>query len=149
MSTTYRLHGINDEASECSLCGRNGLKKVAWLSELDADGNEITEAGAYGTDCAGQLLTGRKTSKATREIVKAAELVARLRDQLGRSAVVLAGLEADGGIARATRLLEVASLRREAGHTVEQVAAELLADSRANVAKLTAELTAAEILEAV
>lgn len=52
----YRYLGTNDEESVCGCCGRQDLKRVAWLVALDEDGNEIGEPVAYGTTCAGQLL---------------------------------------------------------------------------------------------
>lgn len=64
----FRLLGVNDDASTCTLCGRTNLKRVAWLAPLDADGNEDGEAMAYGTDCAGNLLLGSKTAGNTKVV---------------------------------------------------------------------------------
>lgn len=52
----YRYLGTNDEESVCGCCGRQDLKRVAWLVALDEEGNEIRQPVPYGTTCAGLLL---------------------------------------------------------------------------------------------
>lgn len=69
-TTTHRLLGVNDEADTCSQCGRRNLKRVAWLAELDADGNIAGDAAPFGTDCAGAILYDRKDRKNT-DLVRA------------------------------------------------------------------------------
>ncbi len=62
MARKYALKGINDEATECTICGKIELKRVMWLVELDADGNEIGNAFHCGTTCGANLM-GAKISK--------------------------------------------------------------------------------------
>lgn len=56
MVKKFRMVGINDDASECSCCGRQGLKRVVWLMPLDVDGNPEGDAAPYGTSCAATLM---------------------------------------------------------------------------------------------
>lgn len=62
----YRITAINDEYDTCSLCGKPNLKKVAWVVEIDNDGNVISDAQPVGMDCAGKMLKwgNAKTRKA-------------------------------------------------------------------------------------
>jgi len=78
-TTTYTLLGVNEDESTCSLCGRSGLKRVAWLAPLDEDGNIAGEAIAYGTDCAGKLLLGRKSKGNTDTITKQGRMMDQAR----------------------------------------------------------------------
>lgn len=57
----YSLKGINDEQDVCQHCGKTGLKRVAWLVEVDTDGNEAGDLIAVGIDCAGKLLGWNKS----------------------------------------------------------------------------------------
>jgi hypothetical protein len=57
----YRIKGVNDDLDTCDLCGKTGLKKVAWLVELDAEGDEIGIAAPYGCCCAAKLLAQSTT----------------------------------------------------------------------------------------
>lgn len=52
----YALKGINDDQTECSVCGKIELKKVMWLVELDEEGNEIGDAFHCGTTCGAKLM---------------------------------------------------------------------------------------------
>lgn len=52
----YKVLAINDDQEFCSCCGKQGLKRVVWLINLDKDGNEYGEPVNYGTSCAGKLL---------------------------------------------------------------------------------------------
>lgn len=47
----YRLLGINDEATDCTLCGRKELKQVWWL-----ENTQTQEVFHVGCDCARKLL---------------------------------------------------------------------------------------------
>lgn len=58
-ASKYRYLGTDDEESVCSCCGRQGLKRVAWLEALDEEGNEISVPLPYGTTCAAHLMLGR------------------------------------------------------------------------------------------
>lgn len=60
-SKRYGLKGVNDEAETCVVCGKVELKRVMWIVELDADGNEISEPFHCGTTCGAKLL-GKKVS---------------------------------------------------------------------------------------
>jgi hypothetical protein len=56
MATQYTLKGINDDQDTCSCCGKTGLKRVMWLMELDAEGNESGEVFPMGTTCGAKKL---------------------------------------------------------------------------------------------
>ncbi len=58
----YTVKGVGSETDTCEHCGKTNLKKVVWLSQLDADGNEAGTI-AVGTTCAGVLLYGRKSKQ--------------------------------------------------------------------------------------
>jgi hypothetical protein len=47
----YTLNKINNEAEFCTCCGKQGLSKVAWLTDQNAETNH------YGVVCAGKLLS--------------------------------------------------------------------------------------------
>lgn len=64
----YRILGTNQDQDSCECCGKTGLKKVVWLSELDADGNTTGKPLAVGCNCAAKLAripTGRVERLAT------------------------------------------------------------------------------------
>lgn len=74
----YLVKGINDDVTTCDICGKKGLKKVVWLSELDADGNDNCNVFAAGVNCAAKLLGFRgsrdtKTHKIERAYIDAAK----------------------------------------------------------------------------
>lgn len=52
----YACVAINDECSECSVCGRVELKRVMWLVTLDAEGNKDSDAFPVGTSCGATML---------------------------------------------------------------------------------------------
>lgn len=52
----YALKGVNDDETECSVCGKIELKKVMWLVELDEEGCEICEPFPAGTTCGANLM---------------------------------------------------------------------------------------------
>jgi hypothetical protein len=58
----YALKGINDDQTECSVCGKVELNRVMWLVELDEEGNEISEPFFCGTTCGAKLMN-QKISK--------------------------------------------------------------------------------------
>jgi len=80
---------VNSDLDTCTACGRTGLKRVAWLVALDADGNEDGDAVAFGTDCAGKALLGAKSRKNTDAITS----VGRIMDTARRW--LAAGHDAD------------------------------------------------------
>ena len=53
----YGLKAINDEATECEVCGKVELKRVMWIVELDTDNNEQGNPFAVGTTCGSKLLS--------------------------------------------------------------------------------------------
>jgi len=57
----YALKGINDDATECSICGKVELQRVMWLVEIDADGNECGEAFNCGTTCGARMLKSTRS----------------------------------------------------------------------------------------
>jgi len=48
----YACVAINDEATDCSICGRKELKRVMWLVDVDEDG----EPFPVGTSCGATML---------------------------------------------------------------------------------------------
>lgn len=52
-AVAHKIAAINDEVETCSLCGRTGLKRVAWVYRLD-DGPHT--AVPLGLDCASTVL---------------------------------------------------------------------------------------------
>lgn len=77
----YALKGINDEATECSVCGKVELKRVMWLVALDSDGNATSEAFHCGTTCGAKLL-GYTQGKISTKVKNFASEVLRKREQL-------------------------------------------------------------------
>lgn len=57
----YGIIAVDQRESECSHCGRVDLNKVAWVVELDVDGNAISEAVAMGTTCAANVVKFNKS----------------------------------------------------------------------------------------
>lgn len=55
----YRVKGINDDMDTCMHCGKSGLKKVVWLTQVDIDGSDMGEVFCVGVDCAKSLLKMR------------------------------------------------------------------------------------------
>lgn len=52
----YACVAINDECTECSVCGRAELKRVMWLVTLDGDGNKDGDAFPVGSSCGATML---------------------------------------------------------------------------------------------
>ena len=52
----YVLKGVNSEAEHCDICGKTGLKRVMWIVEVDADGNETENLLSAGTTCGAKAL---------------------------------------------------------------------------------------------
>lgn len=72
---THRLLGVNSDHDTCTACGKTGLKRVAWIAEVTADG-EAGDPAAYGTDCAGMILHGRKSAANTDRVTRIGRLLA-------------------------------------------------------------------------
>ena len=53
--TTWKVKGTNDDSDTCELCGKHPIKRVVWMAQLDADGNE-GQVQAIGRCCAAKLL---------------------------------------------------------------------------------------------
>lgn len=47
----FRVLGVNDDASDCLCCGRQGLRRVVWLQPLDENGEECGEPVHFGRVC--------------------------------------------------------------------------------------------------
>lgn len=68
MATRFQVLAVNDKASFCECCGRNGLQRVVWI--LDT---ETGEEKHFGTSCAAKPAKGFdcdadiKTAVATRK----------------------------------------------------------------------------------
>jgi hypothetical protein len=69
----YALKGINEDQNICAVCGKVELRRVMWLVELDADGNECGEAFHCGTTCGAKLL-GYTQSKINTKIKNYSDL---------------------------------------------------------------------------
>lgn len=69
MAKRYALKGINDDRTECEVCGKIELKRVMWLVELDEEGNEVGDAFHCGTTCGAKLMKRKLSAvnKAVRE----------------------------------------------------------------------------------
>lgn len=78
MTKKYAYKGTNNDQESCDVCGRVDLKKVMWLAELDADGNELGHIIATGTTCGAKLL-GYSQKAFTKAIKTAAETLQQKR----------------------------------------------------------------------
>lgn len=83
MSTTttapkYRIKGSDDHETTCACCGRTDLKRVIWLTAIDADGNDTT-VEAYGTTCAARLLTPKSTASTSRHLTNLAKAISFIK----------------------------------------------------------------------
>ncbi len=52
----YALKGINDDSTQCAICGKVELKRVMWIIELSEDGSEVGDAFPCGTTCGATML---------------------------------------------------------------------------------------------
>lgn len=52
--TRFKIVAVNDDVDTCACCGRTGLKRVAWVSEI-VEGVEMDPA-PYGTTCAAKAV---------------------------------------------------------------------------------------------
>lgn len=66
----YRLLGINDDETTCTVCGKVELKRVMWLQELDPDGGLLGDPFWCGTTCGAKLLRGRYTPAQLAKVAK-------------------------------------------------------------------------------
>lgn len=93
MSKRYKIVAVNDEQDVCTICGKTNLKRVAWIVELDADGNAIGDAQAVGMDCAGRMM-GWSSAKTRKQIdlqsdfEKLVEKLNRLVEKFGKEQVI-------------------------------------------------------------
>lgn len=97
----YALKGINDDQTECAICGKTELRRVMWIVELDPDGSEIGEPFNCGTTCGSKLLN-RTAPQLRKEIenypksvyMRRHEMKIERANQLGREEIdnQLAGL---------------------------------------------------------
>lgn len=82
MAKRYALKGINDDVDFCDVCGKQGLKRVAWLIELNEEGEEAAAVPFNcGTTCASHLL-GYTHSKVRTKFKNYDAEVARQRRKL-------------------------------------------------------------------
>lgn len=65
MDKKFVLKGVNDDETTCDICGKVELKRVMWIVEVDADGNEVSEPFHCGTTCGAKLMN-HKVSVVTR-----------------------------------------------------------------------------------
>jgi hypothetical protein len=66
MSKKYALKGVNDDCPECSVCGKDHLKKVMWLVELGRDGEALSDPFPCGTTCGAKLMGYTHSKVSTR-----------------------------------------------------------------------------------
>ncbi len=52
----YALKGINDDSTQCAICGKVELNRVMWIIELSDDGSEVGDAFPCGTTCGAKML---------------------------------------------------------------------------------------------
>lgn len=88
----YALKGVNDDESVCVVCGKVELKRVMWLVELDADGNQTGEPFHCGTTCGARLL-GYTQSKISTKVKRFASDVWQKRETIRRKMEVELGYE--------------------------------------------------------
>lgn len=81
MSKKYALKGINEDETVCSVCGKVELKRVMWIVELDADGNELGDPFHCGTTCGAKLM-GHKINLVNRVANSFASKVSSIRYSL-------------------------------------------------------------------
>jgi hypothetical protein len=77
----YALKGINDDRTECTVCGKVELKRVMWLVELDAEGTEIGDAFHCGTTCGAKLM-GRKIAVVNTAVKNFDAEVRKIRERM-------------------------------------------------------------------
>jgi hypothetical protein len=53
----YAVLGVNQDMDVCDVCGKVGLKKVVWFSELNSQGEKVGNPFCTGVDCAAKLMT--------------------------------------------------------------------------------------------
>jgi hypothetical protein len=97
----YAVLGVNDEQDVCDLCGKKGIKRVVWFSELNSEGERIGNPFATGVDCAAILMMQRQGQKkppkskmdaiwkAAQGISKAKELILKYSKDLEKLANML------------------------------------------------------------
>lgn len=66
MSKKFALKAINDDYDTCSCCGRDHLKRVAWLVEKGEDGDVLSDPFPVGTTCAAKMLSWTHSKMNTR-----------------------------------------------------------------------------------
>ncbi len=57
--SNYKILGVNSDVDFCSCCGKQNLKKVVWIENVDSQ-----QFNHYGTTCAAYLLSPKKGVKA-------------------------------------------------------------------------------------
>ena len=80
----YRILGINDEQTSCDHCGKQNLKKVVWLENIEDE-----QIMAVGTTCAGKMIYGNKRKGAA--VHTQAIIMTRVKKMLfkhGRTAAI-------------------------------------------------------------
>lgn len=52
----YAVLGVNQDQDVCDVCGKVGLKKVVWFSELNSQGEKVGNPFCTGVDCAAKMM---------------------------------------------------------------------------------------------
>lgn len=68
MANRFQVTGVNDRASHCECCGRNGLKVVVWIVDTETGeekhfGTSCATAPAKGFDCVPEIKAAVRTAQ--------------------------------------------------------------------------------------
>ncbi len=77
MSTYYRVKGSTSDVTSCDICGREDLRKVAILHQMDKYDDNFLQVIYAGVDCAASVTGDRQHEMAQR--VRNADLASRNR----------------------------------------------------------------------
>lgn len=87
-ATRYAVNGTNDDEHVCAKCGRTELRRVVWLTPLDADGNPVGPAQPYGTNCAARLIAPTERHSAAATLVALVDAMTYARKWIANSTSV-------------------------------------------------------------
>lgn len=64
----FEVRGVNDERDFCECCGKNGLKRVVWIEDM-----EMGDIKHFGTTCAQSPIKGFDCSKEIKKAIRTFE----------------------------------------------------------------------------
>lgn len=83
--TRYEVMGVTDDRHHCECCGRQGLKRVVWIRDIETD-----EVRHFGTTCATSpskaFGVNEQVKRAVREFENSQAVRSRLAHQAYRAA---------------------------------------------------------------